>query len=118
MTIRILIIDNEPRWIDFAKSDLQDRFEIVVAPDEESARRELEADQFDLVIASSGYLDILRLIAEEFSDKRVMVATVEPTTQEAIAVFSLGAVGYVPKSFGRSDLFNRVSEVVNDPGEG
>ena len=44
---RILIIDDEPRWIDFAKSDLS-KFEIVVARDVETAIAELEADQFRL----------------------------------------------------------------------
>ena len=58
---RILIIDDEPRWIDFAKSDLS-KFEIVVARDIETAIDELEADQFDLVIASSRRLDMLDTI--------------------------------------------------------
>ncbi len=56
--MRILIIDNEPRWISFAKSDLGG-FDIIVAPDIDTAIKELEKDQFDLVIASSGYLAIL-----------------------------------------------------------
>lgn len=111
MTIRILVIDDEPRWIEFAKSDLS-KFEIVVAPDTETALAELEADQFDLVIASSRRLDVLEVIAEKHSDKRVVVTTVQPTTQEALVAYRLGAMRYFAKSFGRQDLFNRIREVI------
>ena len=107
MMTRILIIDDEPRWINFAKSDLG-KFEIVVAPDTETALAELEADQFDLVIASSRRLDVLKVIAEKYSDKPVVVTTVQPTTQEALAAYRLGAMRYFAKSFGRQDLFDRV----------
>ena len=108
---RILIIDDEPRWIDFAKSDLS-KFEIVVARDIETAIDELEADQFDLVIASSRRLDMLDTIRTRFAGKRVVVMTVQPTTQEALTAYRLGAIRYFPKSFGRRDLLNRVKEVI------
>lgn len=111
MKNRILIIDDEPRWIDFAKSDLS-KFEIVVARDIETAIDELEADQFDLVIASSRRLDVLDTIRIRFADKRVVVMTVQPTTQEALTAYRLGAIRYFPKSFGRRDLLNRVKEVI------
>jgi DNA-binding NtrC family response regulator len=112
--VRILIIDDEPRWIDFAKSDLG-KFGIVVASDTKTALRKLEEDQFDLVIASSRRLDALEVIAREYSDKRVVVTTVQPTTQEALAAYRLGAVRYFAKSFGAQDLFERVREVIPDP---
>jgi len=113
MNIRILIIDDEPRWIKFAISDLG-KFEIIVAPDAESALDELEKDQFDLVIASSRHLDVLEVIAEKYSDKRVIVTTVRPTAQEALAAYRLGAIRYFPKSFGREDLSDRVEEIIPD----
>jgi len=111
MKAHILIIDDEPRWIDFAKSDLN-KFEIVVAPDTEIALTELEADQFDLVIVSSRRLDALEAIAEKYSDKRVVVTTVQPTTQEALAAYRLGAMRYFAKSFSHRDLSDRVEEVI------
>lgn len=111
MKNRILIIDDEPRWIDFALNDLS-RFEIVVAHSVEEAITELEADRFDLVIASSRRLDILETIRQRFADKRVVVMTVQPTTQEALTAYRLGAYRYFPKSFGRRDLLNRIKEVI------
>lgn len=112
MTIRILIVDDEMHWIDFVRSDL-DKFEIVVARDADSALAQLEADKFDLVIASSRCLDVLQTIAEKYSDKRVIVTTMRPTPEEAIAAYRLGAREYFAKSFGRRDLFNRVRELLS-----
>ena len=111
MNIRILIIDNEPRWINFARNDLGG-FEIVVAPDIDTAMKELEADQFDLVIASSGYLAILEDISEKFSDKQVVVTTVKPNTQEALDAYRKGAKRYITKSFQEQDLLKNVRELV------
>lgn len=111
MNIRILIIDNEPRWINFVRSDLGS-FEIVVASDIAAAIEELEQDQFDLIIASSGYLAILEDISERFSDKQVLVTTVKPNTQEALDAYRKGAIRYITKSFREQDLLNNVRELV------
>ena len=111
MKTHILIIDDEPRWIDFVKNDLS-KFEVVVAPDTEMALAELEVDQFDLVIISSRRLDALEIIARKYSNKRVVVTTVQPTIQEAFAVYRLGPRRYFAKSFGHRDLFERVEEVI------
>lgn len=111
MKARILIIDDEPYWIDFARSDLSG-FEIIVAINAETALAELEADQFDLVIASSRRLDVLEVIAEKYADKRVVVTTVQPTAREALTAYRLGAMRYFAKSFGNRDLSKRVEEVI------
>jgi len=111
MSIRILIIDNEPRWINFAKSDLGG-FDIVIAPDIDTAIKELEKDQFDLVIASSGYLAILEDISKRFSDKQVVVTTVKPSTQEALDAYDKGAIGYITKSFREQDLLKNIRELI------
>ena len=108
---RILIIDDEPRWIDYAVSDLRE-FEIVVADDAEAVIAELEADRIDLVIASSQRLDMLETIRQRYADKRVVVMTVQPTTQEALTAYRLGAIRYLPKSFGRRDLLKRIRDLI------
>lgn len=113
MKIRILIIDNEPRWLEFAQKDLE-VFEIVVAKTADDALAELEQDMFDLVIASSRNLGVLEVIAEKFADKRVIVTTIRPSTDEALQAYRLGAVRYLPKSFSQSNLLNQVKDVIPD----
>lgn len=109
--IRILIIDNEPRWLEFAQQDLI-TFEIVVAHNEQEAREQLEQDQFDLVVANASSMDILELIAAQYSEKKVVVTTVKPTTQEALRAYRSGALRYFSKSFGRQDLLKQVRDVL------
>jgi DNA-binding NtrC family response regulator len=111
MKMRILLIDDEPRWIDFARRDLES-FEIVVAKSFEEAVAELEQDQFDLVIASSRWLKVLELIQEKFAEKRVMVTTIKPTPEEALFAYRRGAVDYIPKSFGKQELLEHVKKAV------
>ena len=114
MKPRILIIDDEPHWLSFVAYDLQG-FSLVVAQSEEAVLEALEADQFELIVASSRYLDILKIIAEKHTSKRVVVTTISPTTQEALAAYYLGAKRYFPKSFGECDLFNQVKDIVSMP---
>lgn len=109
--IRILLIDDEPRWISFVTKDLEP-FEIVVAPDQTKAIEELEADDFDLIVASSHRLDVLQIIAERFADKCVVVTTIRPTTQEALTAYRLGTKKYFAKSFERQDLLAELVEVI------
>ena len=111
MKLRILIIDNEPRWIEFVKRDLE-TFEIVVAHNTDEALIELAKDKFDLVIASARNLGVLETIGEKYGDKRVMVTTIQPSTEEALKAYRMGAVRYLPKSFGQKTLFKQVSEVI------
>lgn len=109
--MRILLIDDEPRWIDFARRDLES-FEIVVAKGLDEAVAELEQDQFDLVIASSRWLRVLELIREKYAEKRVMVTTIRPTPEEALSAYRNGAVDYIPKSFADRELLEHVKKAV------
>lgn len=111
MKARILLIDSEPRWINFARRDLAS-FEIVVARSRKEALIELEHDRFDLVIASSRWLDVLDLIREQYAGKKVMVTTIKPTPREALQAYRSGAVDYVPKSFADDELLAHVKKAM------
>ncbi|MBE2224643.1 MAG: response regulator [Anaerolineae bacterium] len=111
MKLRILLIDDEPRWIEFARRDLES-FEIVVATSQEEAEAELEKDRFTLVIASSRWLSVLELIRDKYADKQVMVTTIKPTPEEALNAYRRGAVDYIPKSFANQELLEHVKKVV------
>jgi DNA-binding NtrC family response regulator len=111
LTVRILIVDKEPRWLNFVRHDLN-KFEIVFAPDIKTALAELKNDKFDLVIASSSNLEVLKIISDKYAGKRVIVTTVHPSTREALDVYRLGAIRYFPKSFVPNNLFKYVKEVI------
>lgn len=111
MNARILLIDDEQRWIDFARRDLQ-RFDLVVAHDTRTARAALEENGFDLIIASARRLDALERVASRYKGKRIFVTTLRPTTQESVAAYKRGARDYFPKTFGTGDLLKRVTRVV------
>jgi DNA-binding NtrC family response regulator len=108
---RILIIDDEQYWISFATNDLS-MFQIVVAHTREQAIAEIEKDNFDLVIASSSCIDLLKSIVDKYP---VVVSTMEPSVQEARDAFEQGAWRYITKSFGQSDLVKQISEVISIP---
>ncbi len=106
MKIHLLIIDDEPRWIEFVRSNLS-KFQIVVASTVEEVKSALEEKDFDLVIASSRYLEVLNVIAKDHP-KQLAVATIQPTTAEAKAAYTQGASRYFIKSFDPNDLLESI----------
>lgn len=115
MIARILIIDDEPRWINFARDNLGTTFEVEVATDLEEALAKLKKDRYDLIIASSRRLDALEAIGKEFPEKRVVVATGQPTTREAISIYRLGALDYFAKDFRREVVSDKICEAIQKP---
>ncbi len=112
MKTRILIVDNESRWIEFAQNDLQTTFEVVVAATTREAASQLEDDNFDLVIVNARNTEVLELLSKRFSEKRMVVTTVQPSVEEAIQAYRFGAADYFPKSFRPKYLLDQVSEVL------
>lgn len=111
MKLRILIIDDEPRWINFAKHNLTS-FEVVAVPNAEKALIQLKNRQFDLVIASSRQLSALETIKESYTEKPMVVTTVDPSSQEAREAYHLGARSYFTKSFNHKDLLEQIEGAV------
>ena len=109
--LRILIVDDEPHWINFAKSN-PDSFEIVAVPDTEKALAQLRTGHFDLVIASSRQLEALDAIRKNFADKPLAVTTVEPTITEARDAYRRGARRYFTKSFDYQDFEKEILGVL------
>jgi DNA-binding NtrC family response regulator len=113
--MRILIVDDEPHWVEFAQKDLRNdlnRFIIDIAKDKQTALEALARQDYTLVIASSRRLDVLEAIRKQHTNNRVIVTTIQPTTTEARDAYSLGALRYFPKSFNPHDLLKRVKEVI------
>lgn len=117
MTARILIIDDEPKWITFAEDDLGTAFTVEVATDLETALAKLQADRYDLIIASSRRLDILEAIRKQYPGKRMVVVTGQPTTGEAIHMYRLGALDYFVKDFRRDVVAQKIREAIEKPAK-
>jgi DNA-binding NtrC family response regulator len=115
MTTRILIIDDEPRWLDFARDNLKAKFEVEVATNLKTALAKLQKDRYDLIIASSRHLDALKAISAQYPDKRFVVATGQPTTRESITMYRLGALDYFAKDFRREVVFQKIYEAIQKP---
>lgn len=115
MKRRILIVDDEPRWLDFAQRDLAGQYEVDTATDTPTAVNKILARRYDLVIVSARRLDAVERIRRECTDQPIIVTTLQQTTQEAARAYRLGAARYFSKSFGPSDLYRRVSELIPSP---
>jgi len=115
---RILIIDDEPRWLDFTKDNLGTAFEIEVATDLETALAKLKENNYDLIIASSRWLDVLQAISLDYPEERVVVATGQPTTREAITVYRFGVLDYFAKDFRREVVSEKIQEAIQKPVRG
>ncbi len=115
MTARLLIIDDEPRWIQFAKGDLAATFEVDIATDLEEVLDKLKNDGYDLLIASSRRQDVLAAISKDYPDKRVIVATGQPTTGEAISMYRFGILDYFAKDFRFEVVSQKILEAIKKP---
>ncbi|GAB4537844.1 MAG: hypothetical protein Kow0063_25140 [Anaerolineae bacterium] len=115
MTARILIIDDEPRWLEFARDSLGAKFEVDVAIDLETILSRLKGNRYDLIIASSRHLDVLKTISEQYPAKQVLVATGQPTTSEAINIYRFGVIDYFPKDLRMEVVRGKIQEAIKKP---
>lgn len=114
MSARILIIDDEPRWIEFT-TKLGNGFKIEVAQDLKTALSKLDRNAYDLVIASARCTDILTAINKRHPETRIAIATGQPTTREAITMYRLGVYDYFAKDFRQEVVSERIQEAVAKP---
>jgi len=109
--IRILIIDEEPRWIDFAKNSLVG-IEVTSVPNIDGAVKILSSKSFDLVIASSIQIGTLGKLKEENFGKPIFITSSEPSRKEMRCAYQLGAKRYLPKTFDSKALKDEVYEIL------
>ncbi len=93
----ILIVDDDQSWIDNIIGRLAKDYDVDTAHDLKKMTELLDADGYVLIIASSIHTDILEIIHKQYPNKRLVVATNKPTTQEAIKMYDYGALDYFPK---------------------
>lgn len=111
MKRRILIIDDQPEWLEFAKDELRE-YKLEVAKSSETALRKLEKKRYDLIITNMRRLDVLQAIAEKYPENHVVAMTISPSTREAATAYRLGAMDYFPRSFKPQSVLAVVEEAM------
>ncbi len=111
MKQRILVVDDQQEWIDFLKAELQ-AYDLIVAQSSDVALRQLQEDDFALVIANVRRLDVLKAIAEKYPNEHVVVMTVSPTTREAATAYGLGALDYFIRSFKPKTILLQIERAI------
>ncbi|HEX9924986.1 MAG TPA: response regulator [Anaerolineae bacterium] len=114
-TYRLLIIDDDPGWIQFAKANLGKSFEVNVTTDLENALARLRQNHYDLIIVSSRRLDVVERIHTQFPQERIVVAAGQETVGEAIYAYRLGVFDYFAKDFRSEIITKKLNEAIQKP---
>jgi two-component system response regulator PilR (NtrC family) len=107
---RILVVDDEQSMREFLEIFFRgEGYEVVTAPDVDSAQVALDADDFDVVISDiqmpgrSG-LELLHAVKDAAPQTVVIMITAFATTETAITAMKQGAYDYVTKPFKVDEL--------------
>ena len=123
-TRRILLVDSQQNWLEFAKKILVDAgFDVKTVPDIKEAQHLLSTDRNDfaliLVDLDSVAEDIatFREITRTESGRKRPIVVLFPselTPVDMSSIFRLGAYDCVNKRYGRQGLLNLVNEQLAD----
>jgi two-component system response regulator RegX3 len=117
MTVRILLVDDEPDILETVSWALgRDGFEVTTAADGETALQRALEEQFDVVILDimlpglSG-TDVCRRLRER-SDVPIVMLTARDAEVNRVLGLELGADDYVTKPFSTAELASRVRAIL------
>ncbi len=126
--MRILVVDDEQRMIDFIRMNLElEGFQVFQATNGIEALDQVRKHIPDLIILDimmpqiDGF-EVLRML-REFSNVPVIMLTAKGEEEDKVRGLELGADDYVTKPFGARELVSRVkavlrrSQSVVEPGE-
>lgn len=111
MKPRILVVDDQQEWTEFLREELR-TFDLEIAESSDAALRELQQDDFDLIVANIRRIDVLQTIADKYPDKHVVVMTITPTVREAAMAYLLGALDYFPRSFDAQFILTTIEKAL------
>ncbi len=126
--MRILVVDDEQRMIDFIRMNLElESFQVLEAANGVQALDQVRKHIPDLIILDimmpqlDGF-EVLKML-REFSTVPVIMLTAKGEEEDKVHGLELGADDYVTKPFGARELVSRVKAVlrrtqtVTEPGE-
>lgn len=128
MPKRILIVDDEPRYLRLLEANLRtEGYEVVTAQDGLQALESFSIQPIDLVLLDvmmprlDGFSTCQRL--REFSNVPIIILTAKGEEQDRVRGLDLGADDYMVKPFSATELLARVRAVLRrasillDPGQ-
>lgn len=117
MNNRILVVDDEPRYLRLAEANLvTDGYDVITATDGQEAVDMVAAEQPDLVL-----LDIMMPVLDgfnacerirEFSSVPIIMVTARGEENARVRGLDLGADDYIVKPFSATELLARVRAVL------
>jgi DNA-binding response OmpR family regulator len=114
---RILIVDDEPRYLRLLEANLRtEAYEVVSAQDGVQALDVFSAQPIDLVLLDvmmpklDGFATCQRL--REFSNVPIIILTAKGEEQDRVRGLDLGADDYLVKPFSATELLARVRAVL------
>lgn len=117
MSKRILIVDDEPRYLRLLEANLRtEGYEVVTAQDGLQALEVFSSNPIDLVLLDvmmprlDGFATCQRI--REFSNVPIVILTAKGDEQDRVRGLDLGADDYLVKPFSATELLARVRAVL------
>lgn len=116
--VRVLVVDDSAESVELIQRNLESiGYDIYTAHSVQSAVRQLQSADFDLVITDlkmpgENGIELVRYVAENLKGVGVLVITGFPTIEGAVESIKIGAEEYLVKSFTSEELFNAVDRVL------
>ena len=121
--VRILVIEDEPRILDFVSRGLEaEGFSVLGARDGQEGLRAAQAVRCDLVILDLllprlGGLSVLRALEAKHPDLPVVIVSARADLTTKLNGFGLGARDYLTKPFSFDELLARIRVHLRRPEE-
>ena len=117
MTTRILVVDNEPRYVRLMEANLTtEGYQVLKAYDGQNAGEIVAEKQADLVLVDvmmpglNGFSACERI--REFSNVPIIMVTAKGEEQDRVRGLDVGADDYIVKPFSATELLARVRAVL------
>jgi DNA-binding response OmpR family regulator len=117
MAKRVLIVDDEPRYLRLLDANLRtEGYEVVTAHDGQQAIETFSAQPIDLILLDimmprlDGFSTCQRI--REFSSVPIIILTAKGEEQDRVRGLDLGADDYLVKPFSATELLARVRAVL------
>ena len=117
MAKRVLIVDDEPRYLRLLEANLRtEGYEVVTAQDGQQAIETFSSQPIDLILLDimmprlDGFATCQRI--REFSSVPIIILTAKGEEQDRVRGLDLGADDYLVKPFSATELLARVRAVL------